>query len=337
MKKAIRKRVVKKKPVKKELPELILKGVRVEYFDDRFYKVSLPQDIDKLWIQNVPENLIDDDGEFKHVYLVSVTTVQNNSEPRPFIENWKGQVGLAEAERVSNLALWKGSVIHNACDKYCNGFAIIYRNEKLDDPTEKEIKQFQKKNKCHVHLVYDQEHMLQVARLSKILNSLDPEIVATEQAVYSLSEVYAGTVDAEWRFAKDISIHLNSKRTKIEIPKGDWIIDYKTGKNYDEKNCYTQLAAYLHAHHNFEKLTGGIGIHLNHDRKSGIDGFKLYVKTKEDLQRYYDHFIDLKKVFMFSNPVVPKCFEFPKILLREKINNESKPKGKDKRRSKKKN
>lgn len=328
VKKAAQKKVkVKKTPVKKTVRKVKeiqktfdiakLKGYRVEYFDDRFYKVILPANVHESFIANIPRNLTEFTGDSIDVYLPSFSTIVGNAEPMPFIAKWRGNVGNAEADRISQVALNKGSNIHNAIELYANGVAIIYQNLKTMNVTDKEIREFKKKNKCQVHLIHSQEEMIQIARYKTLLSVINPKILATEQKVISLEYGYAGTLDQQWNVTAG-TYQINSSRTATTLLDGRYIVDFKTGNHFNERHCYTQLAAYLQAHPDRDKIVGGIGVHLNHDIKSGVDGVKIYAKTKEELEPYFEHFLDLKKVYMFTNPVFPKKYDFPLILKRSK-------------------
>jgi len=290
-----------------------LKGYKVEWFDDRFYKLFLPLNIDPSFIKNIPDNFRYYNGESLEVFLPSVSTIKSNSEPRPYLERWRGDVGNDRADQISQQALDKGSNIHNAIDLVVNGTDIIYQNLKTKNFSDKEIKAYQKKRRRPVLVIHKQEEMIQIARYQRLVNILQPKILFSEQPVHCLEECYAGTLDQVWELPAG-KYQINSDRKHIEFRSGLYIVDFKTGRGYDEASTFIQLSAYLNAHHLKEKITGAIGIHLNSDTKSGVEGVKVYMRYKEDLENYFEQFLVYKKVFFFSNPVFPKQYEFPNII-----------------------
>ncbi len=321
VKKPVKAKIIKQK---KTISGIDLKKIRtekVEWFDDRFYKMYLPVNVDPSFIENIPSSFIDTSGALGtgeiEVYLPSVSTIKSNSEPRPYLERWRGDVGNERADRISEVALDKGSSIHNAIDLLVNGADVIYQNLKTKNISDKEIKQYQKKRRRPILVIHKQEEMVQVARFQRLINVLNPKILEAEQSVFNLQECYAGTLDQVWDLPGG-TYEINSSRKKTKFAQGIYIVDFKTGKGYDEQSTYIQLSAYLQAHHMKEKIVGAIGIHLNNNNKSGLDGVKLYHKTKEELETYFEQFKTYKKIFFFRNPVFPKKFEIPLIITMDK-------------------
>lgn len=316
-KKKIRK-TVKNEPAKLDLKQI--KGVRVEWFDDRFYRVDVPVNLDESYLENIPANYIERYHDHLEIFLPSFTTIYGNTEPMPFIPKWRGKVGNLEADIISEVAKQKGSNIHNAVDLLLKGHAIIFMNLKTNNVSEAEIKEFKKKHKRPVHVLYSQEEMIQVTRYKRILDLIKPVVIDSEQHLFNFKECYAGTRDQKWLIENDVILKITS-RTTIEIKAGMYIVDLKTGKHFDEKYASTQLAAYAEADPESEKIIGAIGIDLNNERSAGIDGFKLMVKSREELTPYFEHFRDLKRIFFFDNPARPKKFELPLVITYDRKGN----------------
>lgn len=306
----------KRKP-QVELDVKQIKGVRVEWFDDRFYKVDVPLNIAPEWLENIPANYIEHCKDHIEVFLPSFTTIYGNTEPMPFLPKWRGKVGNVEADIISEVAKQKGSNIHNAIDLLLKGHAIIFQNPKNQNVSEAEIKAFKKKHKRPVNVLYSQEEMIQVTRFKRLIDVIKPEIVDTEQHLFNFKECYAGTRDQKWIVSKDVTLKLSSKTTKV-VPAGTYVVDLKTGKHFDDKYASTQLSAYAEADPESEKITGAIGINLNKERASGVDGYDIMIKTREELAPYFEHFKDLKRIFFFDNPVRPKKFELPLVITYDK-------------------
>lgn len=307
--------IKKKKSISaKALMDLIrAKGYRVEWFDDRFYKIFIPLNINPDLIKNIPDNFKEWTGEEIEIFLPSVTTINNATESKPYLGKWRGEVGNKRADEIITEALDRGSNIHNAIDAYVNGTDIIFQNPKTMNITDDEIKQYKKKRKRPVLIIKKQDEMIQLARFQNLIQYIKPKILSSEETIFSLEECYAGTLDQTWYVEGGI-YEINSNRTKQELRSGIYIVDFKTGKGYDEQSTYIQLAAYLQAHNLKDKIVGALGIHLNADTKSGIEGVKIHIRYKEDLINYYEQFLLYKKIFFFNNPIFPKKYEFPQIL-----------------------
>jgi len=84
---------------------------KIEYFDDRFYKV-----------QNGKET----------VYLPSSTTILN-IVAKPWLARWRGDVGNETADYKSHKAALKGSLIHDACHRLWNGETLSVEHFQQDE------------------------------------------------------------------------------------------------------------------------------------------------------------------------------------------------------------
>lgn len=325
LKKSESKPTAAKKPRKKitsaekKIQLAILNNTRVEYFDDRFYKALLPLNTHKDYLQNIPENYIYRSPDGIEVYLPSVSTILGKVMNKEFLARWRGDVGNERADKIVDAALTKGSNIHNAIDLLCNGTIIIYQNLKSSNISTKEIKAFQRKVKRPVMILHDQAEMIQVTRFKKLVDMIGPEIVSTEQNVFSLDRAYAGTLDQVWNVPEGTHL-INTGKIKSFIPGGLYIIDFKTGKGYDEFSTYLQMAAYYKAHHLNDQIIGALGIHLNSDTKSGIEGIKVYQLNKDQLDHYFEQFTTYQRIFNYDIDLIPKRYDFPAIIEMNKKN-----------------
>lgn len=320
---------VKRKPAKKiktpakTQPALAidtsnLKWQRVEWFDDRFYKTWLPLNIDPVFLQTLPESYIKRNETELIAYLPSVTTII----PSPNLERWRGDVGNVNADRISYIAKTKGSIIHNAIDSMVNGATVIYQNLKIKNISDIEIKAYSKTTKKKVVILHEQEEMIQIARYTNLIRTLNATIVESEQVVTNIIGGYAGTLDQVWYLpGGEFQINSDRKVSRSIIEPGFYIVDFKTGKGYDADSTFEQLSALHGAHHRKESMQGVIGVHLNNDNKSGIQGVKLYIKMKDELQPYIDQFHRDRDTFYFKKQVFPSLFEFSQIIsMEQKIN-----------------
>ena len=298
-------------------PPKIIEVKRVEYFNDRFYKATLQTDTDVSKIKETFPNIVYEYEDRIDVYLPSVTTILGATENNSFFAKWRGEVGNERADQIMNEALDKGSRIHNAIDLLLQGNIIIYNNPKAPQYTKIEIEGIEFENDCRVFEIIRQDEIIQIARVKRLIDLTNPKIIASELTVYNFDHCYAGTIDSIWEFESDISITLG--RNKLEIPAGKYIIDYKTGKNFNETSYSRQISAYCNLF--VGELQGGILIHLNANIKTGIEGLKCYVQSLEDLQPYFDSFMRLNQEYQFENKTTkPDLFEFETLI---KLNKEN--------------
>lgn len=272
---------------------------RVEYFDDRFYKIDVAEDYFQQFCKNVPERLTEQVGELRYLYLPSVTTYLGLIID-PYLARWRGDVGNERADWISWKARDLGSEIHELIDARLRGFpvAFVKRGFNVADypPT--------------TRFTYTQDVAVQLARFEKLLEVLKPNILFSEMTVFNLAELYAGTADQMWSFNEPTSY--KQGRSVIELESGRYVIDIKTGRNINDTSYFAQLSAYCNSDtfKHFD-VKGAIILHLNANIKGGIEGAKIYVKTSEELKRYYQYFLNVKGAYLFDNEIEPKKYSIP--------------------------
>ena len=291
--------------LKKEIKEF-LSSQRIEYFDDRFYKLSFPPEsvpaLSKYFSQF--PNLIN----LTDVYLPSVTTYLGFNID-PFLPKWRGEVGNVYADYISAKALNLGSEIHRIIDSLLNGASAVYNNPKNPHFGSAQIEQLRNETEGNLIIVESQEVALQLKRFENVCEVFQPHIIQSETIVYSLKRLYAGTLDQIWKLR---ATKLELGRNKYDIPAGNYIVDIKTGKNINENQYYAQLAAYANADSLAGlKIKGAIILHLNAGTRTGIEGVKLFVKSKKELKPYFDYFLRTQKNYLFANNPQPTLYELP--------------------------
>lgn len=280
-----------------------VKTVKVEYFDDRFYKIELPANFN-LEKFKYP-NLLSEDQ--LSIYLPSVTTYLSSIQD-PFLIRWRGDVGNLLADHKMNEGAALGSSIHLAISKRTEGYDVIYNDVKSPCLSDAIIKQYADEVNPRIHIVNSQKVAIQLARFEKVMELFEPEILHSEHTVYNIKNLYAGTLDQVWKLKKDVTFKQGN--TVVEYKKGKYIIDFKTGKSINEKSYFAQMAAYMNTD-NMSYFKGAIIIHLNSDLKSGIQGFKSYFKTKQQLTEYYKYFLRVRDNYLYDNKLKPVDYEIP--------------------------
>jgi len=290
-----------------------ISAVKVEYFDDRFYKATLPIGIDESYYKNFPDSYKDIFFDRIEVYMPSFSTIYSNTKHQSWYPQWRGNVGNLQADILSGIAKQKGSNIHKALELAFRGHVIAFLNPKIEDLSEKRLVEIKAQYQKPVYILHSQEEMIQVARWKKLIDTIKPEIISSEQQVHNFFHCYAGTLDQLWHLEAGTYL-INGSTVKTKLETGLYVIDYKTGNTMDDEHVLEQLAAYIEAHPEKDKIVGGIGIHLNARSKNGIDGVKLTVKSREELQPYWEKFLNLKKVFFDDLEIQPKKYEIPQYI-----------------------
>lgn len=268
-------------------------SIRIEYFDDRFYSIELPENfnIEKFKYKN----LVNLDKQL--IYLPSVTTYLNSFQD-PQLIRWRGEVGNETADFKMKQGAELGSKIHDCINKRCLGYDVIYQNPKHETVSDAIIQQYKQEINNKLFIIDSQDVAIQLARFEKVMDLLGgPEIIETEKIIHSIKDLYAGTLDLIIDIKKDISF--TQGRTETNLKKGKYIIDIKTGKHIDEFKYFYQLAAYSKAC-KVRNIKGALILHLNANIKTGIEGFKPYFKSSQELKQYYKQFINFRNIYLFE-------------------------------------
>ncbi len=277
----------------------------ISWFDDRFYKI----DFDNLDPEDKKKYAKDKAGID---YFKSSTTILG-SAPKEWLAHWRGQVGNWEANRIMGEAQEKGSRVHEAISGLINGGQIIFNDPKVPKYDDEEIKELTKD--IPALIIKSQQEHLEIYRFAQFCEEVKPKFIATDFVVFSLVHEYAGTLDilAEIEGGK---YSINGVKP-LEIQKGRYIIDIKTGQE-DDLNYPKQLASYMVGYEEREQSTGdidgGILIYTNAKTKGKIEGLKTVIYTKEELQKHFTGFLNIKKVSDEYGIDKPKLVLLPSIL-----------------------
>ena len=251
---------------------------QVEWFDDRFYKVL--------------------DAQGKEIFLASVTTILNIIN-KPFLSRWRGDLGNEAADRKMNYAAWRGSRIHDAIHR-----GLIRDKQGNRQPIP--MGGFEGQG------AYKQDEWIQLVRFQEFMQTLQPDILQTEEIVYALDMGYAGTCDLICELKK--GEYKFGKRGKVEIPEdGIYIGDIKTGNQVD-KDYHFQTAAYAAAvpKETFDKIVGTFVLHLNNDSEAG---WKMHVRNAAEMDADLHMFFHACELWKFKNPnQTPPVFTMPTVL-----------------------
>lgn len=259
----------------------------VQYFDDHFYKVG--------------EN-----------YIASVTT-KLSVESKPFLARWRGDVGNREADMRMHDASQRGKRIHYAWWVYITGGTVVYNPWENPTYSEEDIKKL--KSEGILFVLNSQDEMLQLWKLQRFFELVNPQIRHAELIVYSVEKDIAGTLDNAFLIEKgkyDVS-----GKNQLVIPKtGVYIADLKTGNSFEE-SMWNQIAPYSKCYEEmgYGKTEGGLILHTGAKSKSGISGLSVPLRTAEELDHDFIIYQKIADIWKERNPGYgPDIFSFPSLI-----------------------
>ena len=268
----------------------------VEYFDDHFYKVT-------------------DKGQ-SH-YIASVTTKLGIID-KPFLAKWRGDIGNREADLRVYDAQQRGKRIHFAWYVYTSGGNVIYNPWQKPNYTEEEVLEFKKQTPYFIELK-TQDEMLQMWKLQRFFELLNPTVLHAEQTVFSIEDDEAGTID-DSLFIEKGTYYVNGSKGLIIPESGIYIADLKTGSTVDE-SVWMQLAPYVNCYRKMRlgDPRGAIVMHTGSKNKSGIEGFGTLLRMNYELEEDYKNYKHAAALWRAKNKnFSPNVFEFPSLIKRGK-------------------
>jgi hypothetical protein len=274
----------------------------VTWFNEHWYEFNFdslsPEEKKKF-------NLLDKKGID---YLKSVTTILG-SAPKEWLSQWRGQVGNWEARRLLEEGQTKGTHIHNAINTSYHGGVIFYNDIKKPRYGKDEFEKLAEGKPYYI--LEQQQEALEFYRFTQLINLIKPNFIANEFNLFSLRYLYAGTGDHLWEVEQ--GEHKNG-RNIIKLTKGTWLFDTKTGRE-DDKNYPKQLAAYANAlkETNNVDIEGAGIIYTNADTKTGIEGLKVVIYTKEELKYHFSQFLHVLAIDQEYSSDKPKVIDLPTI------------------------
>lgn len=229
-------------------------------------------------------------------YLPSVTTIIGDTLNKPYLQKWIGEVGNEQARLISTRAMELGSRVHNACDLLNKGHEIALNNNGGADC-----------NGVPTFRLHDQFEYAQVIRYATALEILNARVLCSEQRIFNPKDGYAGTIDG-LIYSEGGAVDISSK---LELEKGYYIVDIKTGKSIWEEYQY-QMGAYAEAFkYTFPKkknkqLKGALIIHTNSSTKKGrMAGLNILYFDRPTLTENFKIFkcmLDIWKARPHSKP-----------------------------------
>lgn len=280
---------------------------QVEWFDNRFYKIQYEVEGKE---QPVTE------------YFASTTT-KLGIIAKPFLAQWRGDIGNREADMRVFESSERGVRIHNAWCVLTTGGVVLYQPFQHPNYSIEEVAKIQEENMGNVAVIRYQDEMYDIWKLKKWLGILKPKILYSEKIVYSIKHRDAGTMD-NLMLIEEGKYPVNGKEP-IFIPKGIYVVDLKTGNVVDD-NAFLQTADYAACAEEMGlgEIKGTLILHTGAKTKTGIEGLATLYRSKEEMgQDYQDYRLAAALWERKNADMKPRVFEFPSYLTLKGESNES--------------
>jgi len=269
------------------------------WFDEHWYRVCLSND--------------------KIEYYPSTTTKLSILD-KPGLTRWYGDIGTREARKRTLDAGDRGSRLHNAFEKMTSGAAIVYQPLQHPNYDGSELAEIKKKY-GEIVILEKQDEMLQVWKVQKLFQILNPIFLGREVIVYSEKYKEAGTIDIPLQLKG--GKYEGIDRNIIELEEGIYISDYKTGNLYDEAKM--QIASYVQMFierypKRKKEVKGGLIIHTGAKNRTGIPGLSLIPIPMAEIKK---DFADYRHVAAMWGRKhlndMPRLLDFPSLIAMKKI------------------
>ena len=212
------------------------------------------------------------------VYYPSVTTILQYMPKNKFFESWLKDVGH-NADLIMRRAGKQGTQVHEAAEKLVLGEEVSW----MDD---------------YGNAKYSQIVWEMILKFYDFWNTYKPELISTEDFVFSDEHKYAGTAD--------LVVKMNNET---------WLLDLKTSNNM-HKSYDLQLAAYAKALEETKGIkidrTGIIWLKAHSrgpSKKEGVyQGKGWKIKVVDEIDYNFDLFKTIYKLYNLENPTVEPIY-----------------------------
>jgi hypothetical protein len=224
------------------------------------------------------------DGEVIGTYP-SMTTILGNTKDKGGIDEWRDRVGHEEADRISNLSMNRGTIMHRLLELYkgLKGTPEERLQElKVITMTDEEVNQFNEDPMGKVWLDAGWEFFMKFWNHHEDFFDRVVQVLAAEKFIWS-NKGYAGTLDNASEMVGNKILIIDYKNSRK--PKRDeWIEDY-----------FCQTAGYSVA---FYERTGivptGCEIWIANELE---DKPQIFTMTYNDMKYYFKEFMKRLRQF----------------------------------------
>lgn len=211
----------------------------------------------------------------ENIYYPSVTTILEFLPKNKFFEQWLKDVGH-NADIIVRKAGFEGTQVHNAVEALLKGEELEWMDSSGNAR-------------------YDAHVWAMILRFKEFWNRFQPKLVATEQFVYSDKYKYAGTLDL-----------------LVEMKDQLWLLDVKTSN--DLYRAYDlQISAYAKAVEEVTEQkvdrTGILWLKSSKRKEGEWQGKGWELKIVDDIEKNFDLFLTVYKLFSLENPTVEPIYK----------------------------
>lgn len=231
------------------------------------------------------------EGDSVIAKLPSVTTILGETKDKSGLEKWRKRVGAKEADRISNLSMGRGTIMHRLIELYKTHTSVELDSiERLNElkvvaKEDEEVNQYSEDENGPLYLEEAWKFFYKFwSNHSDYFDRID-EVLEAETFLWTTKAGgWAGTVDNVSKLTDGtikIIDYKNSRRPKTE----NWVQDY-----------YLQAAAYFIAYWNMSgKKADGAEIWIANEQENLP---QLFALTQSDLEFYAKEFIRRRQMFL---------------------------------------
>lgn len=238
----------------------------------------MSEHIERVEVNGLRHYKVTVDGEIIGIFP-SMTTILGETKDKGGLDEWRNKIGHEEADRISNLSMNRGTIMHKLIELYkgIKGTPVERLSElKNIASTDEEVNQFNEDPLGDEWLKAGWEFFMKFWNNHAEFFDRIEEVLAAERFIWS-KRGYAGTLDnVSKTFDRGVLIidYKNSRRPK----KDEWISDY-----------YNQVAGYSIA---FWERTGivptGCEIWMANELE---DKPQVFTMTYDDMKYYFKEFM----------------------------------------------
>lgn len=244
----------------------------------------MSEHIERVEINGLRHYKVTVDGELVGVFP-SMTTILGETKDKEGLDEWRNRVGHEEADRISNLSMNRGTIMHRLIELYkgLKGTPAERLHElKNIASTDEEVNQFNANPLGDVWLNAGWEFFMKFWNHHDEFFDRIEEVLAAEKFIWS-KRGYAGTLDNASR-THDRGVLIIDYKNSRKPKRDEWIDDY-----------FIQVAGYSVA---FFERTGivpqGCEIWMANETEDKPQIFKM---TYNDMKHYFKEFMKRLKQY----------------------------------------
>lgn len=302
----------------------------VQWFDDHFYKIKYtqgqcptckkPRPVYYLKLDVTCQCSPDGSGVLTSAVEMELTeffpsvTTKLNALAKPFLTMWYGDLGTREAQLRKMEAAQRGTQTHHAWQMFTQNGLVVFNDERRPVYTYAQLQEFDQQYDGRIAVLRTQEQMYDMTKLQRFYAEIKPKEMLAEHTLFSLSGRDAGTCDNV--FSIDAGMYKIAGRDILELPKGRYIFDLKTGKQIGS-DARMQVSRYakMHEEMGLGPIAGALIGHTQAQTRTGIEGFTTIYIPRNEIESYNDDYQHVAHMWNREfGSMKPTVFELPTLI-----------------------